>query len=129
MDDNKTHKPLDFSYLIEMVGHDPETMIEVFETFLEETPIYMAELENALSNKDWRRVTDYAHRIKPTLTYIGRSDVKDFIQSIEGNVKKAADLNSTFEQVEKLRLVLDVVYIQIQGAIAEVKIKYNIQLN
>ncbi|RYD79085.1 MAG: Hpt domain-containing protein [Sphingobacteriales bacterium] len=126
MQDNRDSHPLDLSYLTEMVGHDPEFMIEVFETFIEQTPFYIAELEDALSIKNWKWVADCAHKIKPTFSYVGRSDVKDFVQAIETSARKEENLESIAEKVADLRLLLDIIYAQIERAIAEVRGKYNV---
>lgn len=126
MEDNRDNHPLDLSYLTEMVGHDPECMIEVFKTFIKQTPVYMAEIENALSIKNWKKVSDCVHKIKPTLTYVGRNDVKDFVHSIETSAKKEEDLDSIPERIANLNLLLKEIYVQIEGAILEVKSKYHI---
>ncbi|MFC4211141.1 Hpt domain-containing protein [Pedobacter lithocola] len=126
MQDNRDNHPLDLSYLKEMVGHDPEFMIEVLETFLEQTPVYLVELNDALLNKDWKKVANCAHKIKPTFTYVGRDDVKDFVQLIENDAKNEGNIDSLTTKVEELHSVLDIICIQIQDAIMNVKAVYNI---
>ncbi|GGI23461.1 Hpt domain-containing protein [Pedobacter mendelii] len=121
MQDNRDNHPLDLSYLKEMAGHDPEFMIEVFEIFIEQTPFYMAELENALSIKDWKKVADFAHKIKPTFAYIGRGDVKDFVDYIETSSKSEENLDLIPKKVITLQLLLDKIYLQIDGAIKELR--------
>lgn len=113
MQDNYDNHPLDLSYLTEMVGHNPEFMIEVFDMFIEQTPFYMAELENALSVENWDKVGDCAHKIKPTFSYIGRSDIKDFVQTIEHNARNKVSLEQIPLDVIRLEEMLDRVYVQI----------------
>ncbi|KQS36914.1 Hpt domain-containing protein [Pedobacter sp. Leaf194] len=126
MQDNRDNHPLDLSYLTEIVGHDPEFMIEVFETFTEQTPFYMAELEDALAKKDWKRVAECAHKIKPTFTYVGRGDVKDFVQLIENGARKQENLPHVAEQIASLNSLIDKIYQQIERTIVEVKLKYKL---
>jgi len=126
MQDNRDNHPLDLSYLTEMVGHDPQFMIEVFETFIEQTPFYMAELEDALSKTDWKRVADCAHKIKPTFSYVGRTDVKEFVQSIEHSAKKEAELGTISERIANLHLLVDKIYLQIEETITLLKKKHNL---
>ncbi|RNL56612.1 Hpt domain-containing protein [Pedobacter jejuensis] len=126
MQDNRDNHPLDLSYLKEMVGHDPEFMIEVLETFIEQTPFYMAELDDALLAKDLKKVANCAHKIKPTFCYVGRNDVKEFVQSLENDAKNDVNIDLLTEKVNELHLLLDKVYVQIQDAITAVRLQYNI---
>jgi HPt (histidine-containing phosphotransfer) domain-containing protein len=123
MQDKNDNHPLDLSYLTEMVGHDTEFMIEVLETFVKQTPFYMAELEDALSAKDWSRVADYAHKIKPTFGYVGRADVKDFIQSIEFNSRTSINPEIVIQKIDELKILLDEIYHQILTKIEKIKKK------
>ena len=116
MQDTNDNHPLDLSYLTEMVGHNPEFMIEVFDMFIEQTPFYMAELENALSVENWGELGNCAHKIKPTFSYIGRNDIKDFVQSIEYNARNEIAVEQLPADVERLKGVLNQVYIQIEKA-------------
>lgn len=116
MQDNNDNHPLDLSYLTEMVGHNPEFMIEVFDTFIEQTPFYLAELEDALSAKNWDKVANCAHKIKPTFSYVGRGDVKDFVQSIEENARKQIDVELIPDNIERLKELLIIIYKQLEDA-------------
>jgi len=116
MQDNNDNHPLDLSYLTEMVGHNPEFMVEVFDTFIEQTPFYIAELEDALSVENWDKVANCAHKIKPTFSYIGRGDVKDFVQTIEDHARKQIDVEQIPANVERLKVLLVVIYQQLENA-------------
>lgn len=108
--------PLDLSYLTEMVGHNPEFMIEFFDTFIKQTPFYVAELEDALSSKNWEKVANCAHKIKPTFTYIGRNDVKDLVQEIEHNACSENAIDLIPNQVDDLKGFLQKIYLQLNKA-------------
>ncbi|RZK21099.1 MAG: Hpt domain-containing protein [Pedobacter sp.] len=123
MQDNHDNHPLDLSYLTEMVGHNPEFMIEVFDTFIEQTPFYLAELEDALSNENWDKVGNCAHKIKPTFSYVGRNDVKDFVHSIEHNARNQIDLEQIPADVERLKGLLVHIYAQLEMAKKEIQSK------
>ncbi|RDC58276.1 Hpt domain-containing protein [Pedobacter chinensis] len=116
MQDHYDNHPLDLSYLIKMVGHNPEFMIEVFDTFIEQTPFYLAELEDALSVQNWDKVGNCAHKIKPTFTYVGRNDVKDFVQSIEHNARNKIAVEQIPSDIEHLKELLACIYVQLDVA-------------
>ncbi|WP_231460118.1 MULTISPECIES: Hpt domain-containing protein [unclassified Pedobacter] len=125
MEDNYDNHPLDLSYLVEMVGHDPEFMIEIFETFIEQTPFYVAELEDALYLKNLKKVADCAHKIKPTFTYVGRTDVREFVHTIERSARELVELDTLPQRLKQLHQMLETIYIQIERSISEVRTKYN----
>jgi len=82
IDSQKNNEPLDLSYLKDMSGDSAEFIIEMLDMFKAQTPIYMTELEQALADKDWSKVSAAAHKIKPTFSYVGREDAKDHMQKI-----------------------------------------------
>jgi HPt (histidine-containing phosphotransfer) domain-containing protein len=107
-------QPLDFSYLIEMVGNDPAFLIDFFETFTTQSPLYLAEMSEALVKENWSKVAHCAHKIKPTLSYFGRDDVKDFVQTIEDRARNRIALDEIYLDVEKLKLVFSDIFSQLE---------------
>jgi len=95
-------QPLDFSYLIQMVGNDPVFLIDFFETFILQNALYLAEINETLIKEDWAKLASCAHKIKPTFSYIGRNDVKELVQTIEYNAKNMTALNKIPKDVERL---------------------------
>ncbi|PWS28551.1 histidine phosphotransferase [Pedobacter yonginense] len=120
MQDKHDNHPLDLSYLTEMVGHNPEFLVEVFDTFLKQTPIYLAELDQALSIENWAKVANCAHRIKPTFSYLGRTDVRDFVQTIEDNARNEIEVEDIPVYVEQLKVLVNVIYKQLEVAKREI---------
>jgi len=123
MQDNYDNHPLDLSYLTEMVGHNPEFMIEVFDTFIEQTPFYLAELEDAISRENWDKVGNCAHKIKPTFSYIGRNDVKDFVHTIEHNARNKIAVEQIAVDFERLKAFLVEIYAQLEAARKDIQSK------
>lgn len=94
---------LDFSYVINMVGDDAEGLIEVFETFLKQMPVYFEELDQALNQPDWDKVARYAHKIKPIFAYVGCPDVRDLVQGIEQKAEYRTELASIPADIQTLK--------------------------
>lgn len=94
INEEKNRVPLDLSYLREMSGNSIEFMIEMLDMFQQQTPVYLSELEQALAQRDWPRVSSCAHKIKPTFAYVGREDAKDHMQVIELNAREQKDVES-----------------------------------
>jgi HPt (histidine-containing phosphotransfer) domain-containing protein len=109
-------QPLDFSYLIEMVGDDPVFLIDFFETFIIQTPIYLAEMSDALVKENWSKVANGAHKVKPTFIYIGRNDVKEFVQTIEDRARNKTELEKIPSDLETLKLICAGIFEQLEIA-------------
>ncbi|WP_131536778.1 Hpt domain-containing protein [Pedobacter nototheniae] len=123
MQDIKDSQPLDLSYLIKMVGHNPTFMIEVFDTFIDQTPVYLTELDSALANEDWDMVANSVHKIKPTFSYIGRDDIKDFVQEIEQNARNQENVEVIPANISRLKELLAHVYTQLEEAKKDIQAK------
>jgi HPt (histidine-containing phosphotransfer) domain-containing protein len=118
---NKNSEPLDLSYLKEMSGDSPEFIIEMIDLFKSQTPIYMSELEDAISQKDWDKIASSAHKMKPTFTYVGREDVKDHMQGIEQRARDKSDMQELASAFEEVRLFIGTLYSQLDQAKAELQ--------
>lgn len=94
IDQKKNEQPLDLSYLRDMSGDSAEFMIEMLDAFQKQTPIYMADLENAIEAENWKATSECAHKMKPTFYYVGREDVRDHMQEIERNARELKDIES-----------------------------------
>ena len=116
LDKEKNNHPLDLSYLSEMSGDSPEFMIEMIDMFKQQTPVYVAELKDAVSKADWKNVSGIAHKIKPTFAYIGRMDAKDYMQKMEHDARELKDLKEFPVRMEELSSFADVLYRQLDDA-------------
>ncbi|SER87633.1 Hpt domain-containing protein [Pedobacter rhizosphaerae] len=108
--------PIDLSYLIEMLGNNRTFIIEFFDTFSTQTPLYLEELDLALTNQDWERVADCAHKIKPTFGYFGRNDIRDLVHDIERSARQKMAPAQIITDVQKLKSTLNQLYLQIAEA-------------
>jgi HPt (histidine-containing phosphotransfer) domain-containing protein len=121
IDANKNNEPLDLSYLREMSGDSPEFIIEMIDLFKSQTPIYMAELADAIGQQDWGKIASSAHKMKPTFTYVGRDDVKDHLQDIEAGARDKVDMQKLASAFEEVRLFINTLYAQLDDARAELQ--------
>jgi len=74
---------IDMSYLNDIAGGSEEFMIEMIDIFIEQTPLYFDQLEEAVNSSDWKSVGDVAHKIKPTLAFMGIEEAKEIMADIE----------------------------------------------
>lgn len=85
---------IDLSYLRDVSSGSNEFMIEMIELFLDQTPGYFEQLNQLISDENWPRVAEIAHKIKPTLAFMGADAAKDRMAEIEANARNLTNTDS-----------------------------------
>lgn len=116
---NKNSEPLDLSYLKDMSGDSAEFIIEMIDMFKTQTPLYIADLAQAVNEQNWSKVADYAHKIKPTFAYIGREDAKEHMQMMEHNARELKDVDMLPAAFKEIDDFVQVLYLKLDEARAE----------
>jgi HPt (histidine-containing phosphotransfer) domain-containing protein len=99
------YKLIDLNYLNSISEDDEEFKKDMIETFLTSTPAYIDEMKSCLQIKDWKRIGDIAHSIKPSFSLMGMNENKDMLLKIENygrNVKNTFELSGLINQLEKI---------------------------
>ncbi len=91
---NKPEFKIDLSYLRDVSSGSNEFMIEMIELFLDQTPAYFEQLRQFISEENWPKVADIAHKIKPTLAFMGADAAKDRMAEIETNARNLTNTES-----------------------------------
>ena len=112
----KSKADLDLSYLKEMSGDSADFMIEMLDTLAVQIPLYLDDLLNAVAAKDWKATAGFAHKLKPTFYYVGREDVRDYIQVIENNAKELVNLNHMPDALQEIKQELQHILVQVAKA-------------
>jgi HPt (histidine-containing phosphotransfer) domain-containing protein len=123
INEEKNRIPLDLSYLRDMSGNSIEFMIEMIDMFKQQTPLYISELEHALSQKDWPKVSSCAHKIKPTFAYVGRDDARNHMQMIEQNARELNQLEALPQAFQELTDFIQVLNKQLDATKAELEMQ------
>ncbi len=106
---------LNLSYLNDVASGSAEFMIEMIDIFLEQTPLYFDQLEIGITNKDWPSVANVAHKIKPTLAFMGVDNAKDDMQEIEHNARGLINLDSIEPEYIKLKAICSNLFKQLEN--------------
>lgn len=117
----KSKEDLDLSYLKEMSGDSAEFMIEMLDTLVEQIPLYLEDLQRAVDAKDWKAASEFAHKVKPTFYYVGREDIRDYVQVIERNAKEGVEVDAIPSALTEIKQELDVILVQVAKSKAELE--------
>ena len=121
INEEKNNSPLDLSYLRDMSGDSAEFMIEMIDMFKLQTPLYVADLEQSILAEDWDKAAGFAHKIKPTLSYVGREDARGHLQIIETNARELKELSEMPKALEEFNAFIVVLYRQLDEAKEELE--------
>lgn len=108
---------LDLSYLKDVASGSDEFMIDMIDLFLDQTPAYFEQLEQFIMEEDWSKVADIAHKIKPTLAFMGVDSARESMAEIEQNARNVINL----ETISPAFQLLKEMSVQLYKQLAEVK--------
>ena len=117
----KSKEDLDLSYLREMSGDSAEFMIEMLDTLVEQIPVYLEDLQRAVDAKEWKAASEFAHKVKPTFYYVGREDIRDYMQVIERNAKEEVNVDGIPSALAEIKTELNVIFQQVAKSKAELE--------
>lgn len=99
---NKPHFNIDLTYLRDVSSGSNEFMIEMIELFLEQTPAYFQQLRQFIAEENWSKVAEIAHKIKPTLAFMGADAAKESMAEIESCARSLTNTESISPVFEAL---------------------------
>ena len=76
-------EPINLSYLKELSGGDNEFIIDMLETYIEETSSDIEQLLTAINNKNLGKIAFITHRLKSAFQMFGLVESKELAQEIE----------------------------------------------
>jgi HPt (histidine-containing phosphotransfer) domain-containing protein len=106
---NKPEFNIDLSYLRDVSSGSNEFMIEMIDLFLEQTPGYFEQLNQFIEEENWPKVAEIAHKIKPTLAFMGADAAKEHMAEIETkarNVSDTREISPVFKNLHEFSKVL-----------------------
>lgn len=102
---NPSSVKVDLSYLEDIAGGSNEFIIEMIDMFLQQTPGYCLEIKQGIIDQDWKKVSDLAHKIKPTLAFMGAHAAKEVMSSVETDSRNMTNLDTLGTRFDDLHIV------------------------
>lgn len=101
---------VDLSYLNEIASGSVEFMIDMIDIFLEQTPIYLMQLTEAVEARDWKTAGDIAHKIKPTLAFMGIEQGREIMAEIERKARNTTEVETIEEGLAYINSISPSIY-------------------
>jgi len=75
--------PIDMTEVMEILDGDKELLIECFDEFLSDMPQTLAEIQNAIEQKNALNLDEAAHKLKGSLRYLAAAQAADVACQLE----------------------------------------------
>ena len=91
----------DLAYLRSISDNNQEFLQEMIQTFVDSIPPVLKQMSQALTEKNWPKLSRLAHQIKPSFSLMGMESLRKTVYSIEKNAAQpdeVADLVPTAQR-------------------------------
>jgi CheY-like chemotaxis protein len=82
----------DLAYLRSVSADNQEFLREMIHTFINSIPPVLEDMQNALSDKNWKKLSRLAHQIKPSFGLMGMEPLQKTVFFIEENADQKSKL-------------------------------------
>ena len=82
----------DLAYLRSISDDNHEFLQEMLQTFVASIPPVLGEMEAAIHEKDWKKLSRLAHQIKPSFSLMGMNALRKTVSFIEENSEQPTNL-------------------------------------
>ena len=101
------NKITNLGYLKKISDNNRDFIVDMISSFIEQTPRDIRKLKSAAAAEDWEEVANVAHKIKPSITFMGIESIKRSISDIQemarsGNTDGLPDLVAKIDRVTRL---------------------------
>ena len=100
--DQRSKVVVDLSYLKDISDNDEEFIKDMILSFMENSPVMIQDMKKAAKEKNWGEVGNIAHRIKPSIVFMGMNSIKDVVETIESNGLKGKNVDQIPELITRL---------------------------
>ncbi|MDT3405054.1 Hpt domain-containing protein [Mucilaginibacter terrae] len=118
MAENQTD--LDLSFLYEIADGSDEFIVESIDMFLQQTPMLISEIGEAIAAQNWNTAGAAAHKLKPNLGFFGMHTTQGMMQDIEHMAKNGApDASALKEKYETAKELIEANLLDLEKIRAE----------
>jgi len=96
---------INLKYLRQITGNQPELIIELMDTFVQQAPLAIAKVRQAWQNKDLEQLQRAAHKAKPGFQYVGATEIEYLLSQLEDYSEQSASIQpgeTIIDRLEKL---------------------------
>lgn len=101
-------------FLRELSENNDTFFRDFIQLFLQNAPVSISDLETCLKKEDWEGVRQAAHKIKPSLSYLGMKNLHELAATIEENAKQKKDLQTIGKMIQAIAETCKIAYTELE---------------
>lgn len=109
------------NYLHDYSSNDKEFVIEMVELFLSSTPDFLDEMKTAFQNEDFASLGKIAHKMKPSMTFMGVENGKELTVELEKHAVIGSDIQIIESKMNELIQLCEKAFEELQESLKELK--------
>lgn len=98
---------VDLTYLTELAEGSEEFIQRMIRAFLAQTPQLIGQMKQGAAQKSWQEVRAAAHKMKPSMDFIGIHKLKSVVAQIENNAHDGKNLDQIPDMIAEVETVCD----------------------
>jgi len=98
---------IDLTYLNELAEGSEEFIQRMIKAFMVQTPQLIDQMKQGVVLGNWQEVRAAAHKMKPSMDFIGIHSLKEIVASIENDAHERNNLEAIPGRIEKVEQVCD----------------------
>lgn len=110
-----------FDRIKDFVGQDNETIVEMINIFLHTVPESLQLLNESFQNKDYRKLSYHAHKLKSSIDLLNIEELTSEIREVENAANKLENMEELPGKVDHLNNVLSELLPEIQAEMERLK--------
>lgn len=99
------HQYIDLDYINKLADGDTGFIIEMINDYKLMIPEYIADLNNAASDRNADEVKFYAHKLASSFMIMGAKQLNEIVVKIEHNIKGSMTMDELFVELKKMNEV------------------------
>lgn len=112
-------KLINLAYLVDLAEGNQQFINEIIEMFIRDLPDAVEQMQKYCDNKEWDRLKAVAHKMKPSLSFIGLTNFQKEIQKIETSAAERAGLDKLPAIILKSQWVVQQVVEELKAELSE----------
>lgn len=96
-------KQIDLTYLKEIAEGNNDFIKKMIQAYLSQTPGMLADMSKSIEGKKWQDLRGVAHKMKPSLDFVGIHSIKQTVKDIEKYSNEESHLELLPELVEEVK--------------------------
>lgn len=111
----------DLTFLHEMSGGGNSSFFKEFiALFVQNIPLSLTDLEEGVKDKDWEKVRQAAHKMKPSVNYVGLKQTYEIVMKVEKFSKEEINLDDVPSMVKQIIDDCSVAILELESEAKEV---------